>query len=209
MLANSLNNGTFYAYSALVLLILALATKNMLPLRSIMVLSVIAFLAYAFIRAETVLVIFGLFAAIISLYRLFEVQNTSRKIRRTRHYGYEIENLLPIMAEIELTKGQVIFSKGDPADRLFVLTKGTVEIVENGAQIASGELFGEFGLFTGTGTRTMTARCATDCTLRTMTAGEVDNLYFTQPEFALALVKIMASRMSQNIEKLQKQIASK
>jgi CRP-like cAMP-binding protein len=113
------------------------------------------------------------------------------------------------MAEIELPAGQIIFSKCDPADRLFVPTEGVVEIVENGAKIQAGEILGEVGLFTGTGVRTMTARCMTDCKVRTMTAREVDNLYFKQPEFALALVKIMATRMTENVQKLEQRLLNK
>ena len=188
------------------LLVLALAMKNMLPLRVFALLATMFFAAYAFLQSDILLIVVGIFILIISVYRLFEVQNTSRKIRRTRHYGYKIENLLPMMAEMELPAGQVIFSKGDIADRLFVLTEGAVEIVENGAMIQPGELFGEFGLFSGTGTRSMTARCVGECKIRTMTAREVDNLYFNQPEFALALVKILATRMAENIANLEKRL---
>ena len=39
-----------------------------------------------------------------------------------------------------------------------------------------------------------------------MTSTEVDKLYFNQPEFGYALVKLMATRMSENIEKLQSQL---
>ena len=194
---------------ATIVLLLAFAMKNMLPLRALVFAATIIFAAFAFIKASTILVILAFASVIIGGYRLFEVQNVSRKIRRTRHYGYEIEQLLPLMAEIELPPGQVIFSKGDHADRLFVLTSGEVEIVENGTRIKEGALFGEFGLFTGTGERTSTIRCVTDCTLRTMTSVEVDKLYFTQPEFALALVKIMATRMTRNIEALEAKIGSR
>lgn len=193
---------------AVILLLLAMTVKNMLPLRAIAFLGAIVFAAFAFIKASTILVVLALALLIIGGYRLFEVQNVSRKIRRTRHYGYEIEQLLPLMAEIELPPGQIIFSKGDHADRLFVLTSGEVEIVESGTRLSKGALFGEFGLFTGTGERTSTIRCVTDCTLRTMTSVEVDKLYFTQPEFALALVKIMATRMTKNIEALERKIGS-
>jgi CRP/FNR family cyclic AMP-dependent transcriptional regulator len=209
MTMEQLTSPALYLGLALILIILGLAMKNMLPLRIFTLLSTLLFLAYAFLQTNTVLIIAGLFALIVGGYRLFEVQNTSRKIRRVRHYGYEIEKLLPIMAEIELPAGQVIFTKGDPADRLFVPTEGTVEIVENGAHIKAGELLGEIGLFTGMGTRTMTARCLTECKIRTMTAYEVDNLYFTQPEFALALVKIMATRMTENVQRLEQKLAEK
>lgn len=193
---------------AVILLLLAMTVKNMLPLRAIAFLAAIAFAAFAFIKTSTILVVLALALLIIGGYRLFEVHNVSRKIRRTRHYGYEIEQLLPLMAEIELPPGQIIFSKGDHADRLFVLTSGEVEIVESGTRLSKGALFGEFGLFTGNGERTSTVRCVTDCTLRTMTSVEVDKLYFTQPEFALALVKIMATRMTKNIEALERKIGS-
>ena len=209
MLESSFSNGTLFAYSALVLLLLALSVKQMLPLRTLMILAAGSFTAYAFFQSEIVLILAGLAGLAVSIFRFFEVQNTSRKIRRTRHYGYKIENLLPIMREIEVPAGELIFAKGEIADRLYVPVEGNVEIVENGAKIQTGELFGEFGLFSGTGTRTMSARCITDCKFRTMTAREVDNLYFTQPEFALALVKIMATRMTNNIERLQNELAAK
>lgn len=209
MLEQLFTNSTFFGLLALGLLLFGMAAKQMLALRFFVFLSTVSFLAYAFILTNTVIIIAGLLGTCICVFRLIEVQNTSRKIRRTRHYGYEIENLLPIMTEVEFPAGHTIFSKNDLADRLFVPTQGTVEIVENGARITEGELFGEFGLFTGTGTRTMTARCLTDCKLRTMTAGEVDNLYFTQPEFALALVKIMATRMTKNIQRLETALLGK
>jgi membrane protein implicated in regulation of membrane protease activity len=194
---------------AVVLMLLSITVKNMLPLRAIAFAAAAVFTVFAFIKASTILVVLAVALLIIGGYRLYEVQNVSRKIRRTRHYGYEIEQLLPLMAEIELPPGQIIFSKGDHADRLFFLTSGEVEIVENGKKLPKDTLFGEIGLFTGTGERTSTIRCVTDCTLRTMTSVEVDKLYFTQPEFALALVKIMATRMTKNIEALESKIGGK
>ena len=82
------------------LLVLALAMKNMLPLRVFALLAAMFFAAYAFLQSDVLLIVMGIFTLIIGVYRLFEVQNTSRKIRRTRHYGYKIENLLPIMEEM-------------------------------------------------------------------------------------------------------------
>ena len=62
--------------AAAVLLILALAMKNMLPLRALMLVAIVLFSIYAFMKASTVLIIASLFSVIVCLYRLFEVQNT-------------------------------------------------------------------------------------------------------------------------------------
>jgi len=199
-------DGTGFVVAAAVLFLLAFLVRNMLPLRVLALLASLCVIAGGYFSSNMLITGFGALAALANLYRFFQVQNTSRRIRRTRHYGYELDALLPLMSKVEYANGQTIFVKGDPADRLYVLVSGDVAIVEHNVRVEKGALFGEFGLFTGSGTRTSSAKCLSDVELRTMTSTEVDKLYFNQPEFGYALVKLMATRMSENIEKLQSQL---
>lgn len=101
--------------------------------------------------------------------------------------------------------GESLFRKDDPADRLFVLVSGVVLIPEADVKIEPGTLFGEFGLFTRSGVRTSSAVCQSDVEARSMSREEVDRLYFQNPEFGLALMSIITTRMAGNIERLEKE----
>src|SRR4029077_4196569 len=71
-----------------------------------------------------------------------------------------IEDLLPAVHARRLAAGEVLFRAGDPADALFIVAKGGVQIkAESGSSIAElgdGETFGEMALLSGS-TRTATA----------------------------------------------------
>ncbi|HKC91307.1 MAG TPA: cyclic nucleotide-binding domain-containing protein [Candidatus Limnocylindria bacterium] len=76
----------------------------------------------------------------------------------------------PKLEELSFPAGTTIIRQGDPADRFYIITRGTSEVVRstpNGdvvtVQIAKGQYFGEIGLLEG-GKRTATVRAATDVT---------------------------------------------
>lgn len=192
-----------------ILFILTFAMSNMLPLRILALLASLSVLVHGWLSHSRNLLVFGAIILAINLYRYFQIQNVSRRIRRTRHYGYDLETVLPLMTKMELTKGDLVFAKGDSADKLYVLVSGKVKIIENNTLIKQGAIFGEFGLFTNSGTRTSSARCESDCVLRSMTSDEVDRLYFQKPEFGFALVKTIATRMATNIEHLEEELTRK
>ena len=62
------------------------------------------------------------------------------------------------MQSVEVEEGQVIFRKGQPADRLYYIQEGCVSIVEIGKTLKAGEVFGEIGLFSEGAQRTATTR---------------------------------------------------
>lgn len=109
-----------------------------------------------------------------------------------------MEWLKPFMHPENVKEGGYIFRKGDVADRAFVLIDGTVEIVEHGAQLAPGAIFGEMALFTKAGKRTATAKCLTDVRLLSITYEQFEQLYFQNPEFGLYLVRLIVRRFEAN-----------
>jgi len=197
------------AFASIALLLGAIAMKSFWHLRLLLLLASAGLVIYALIVGKPLVLIVSAIALLINGFRAFEIQNVSRRIRRTRHYGYELAPLLPLMHLQSLNEGERVFTKGERADHLYVLTKGKIRFDEHEVTIEAGEkgtLFGEFGLFTKSGIRTSSATCASPVELRSLTAEEVDRLYFQQPEFGYALAKIMATRMAGNIENLEGQL---
>jgi len=73
-----------------------------------------------------------------------------------------------------------------------------VEIVERGAVLSPGDIFGEMALFTTKGRRTATARCVSDVSLLVITYEQFEQLYFQNPEFGLYLVRLIVRRFEMN-----------
>jgi CRP-like cAMP-binding protein len=61
--------------------------------------------------------------------------------------------------------------------------------------MGAGTVLGEIGLFSPEHRRTSTVVCKTDCEMRTVSAGDAIRLYYQEPEFALYLIQLIASRL--------------
>ena len=176
--------------------------QRALPMRLLLLLAGLAAASAAWFSQNLLLTALAIAAIVINLFRIFEIQNTSRRIRHIRHYGYDVADLRKYMKPVAFSAEETIFDKGEPADRLYLVDDGTV-VIDNGAKIEKDGLLGEVGLFTRSATRSMGARAQTDVRMRMLDADDVSKLCLNDPEFAYALAQIMATRMSENLQKAQ------
>jgi CRP-like cAMP-binding protein len=93
--------------------------------------------------------------------------------------------------------GDVIFRRGDPADCMYVVADGEVEIVVTDQPVdvlGRESIFGEMALI-GKEPRSATARARTDC--RLVEIAEKRFLYLVQntPHFALEVMRVLAQRL--------------
>ncbi|MBB5399100.1 two-component system nitrate/nitrite response regulator NarL [Paraburkholderia youngii] len=106
-----------------------------------------------------------------------------------------VGRLLAGMKSQRFRSGQVLFRKGDTSAELFYVEKGTIRLSELGIDMGAGTVLGEIGLFSPEYRRTSTAICKTDCEMRTVSAADAISLYYQEPEFALYLIQLIASRL--------------
>ncbi|MCK5601695.1 cyclic nucleotide-binding domain-containing protein [Candidatus Pacearchaeota archaeon] len=62
-----------------------------------------------------------------------------------------LEKIIVLFDQVNLKKGDTIINVGDPADGMYVITDGEVEVIIDGAQIANlgtKDFFGELALIT-------------------------------------------------------------
>ena len=97
---------------------------------------------------------------------------------------------------VEFPKGVEIFKRGDPADYLYVILDGEVELKVGdeplGAEI-SGGIFGEMSLVEAT-------RAASAATLRPTRLARISSEQFRElvrenPDFAIHLIAVIANRL--------------
>jgi hypothetical protein len=130
--------------------------------------------------------------------RMREMRKLIASVRVANGTDLNIEWLKPFMHPRTLRRGEAVFMKGDAADEAFVVVEGHVEIVERGALLSPGAIFGEMALFTTNGKRTATARCKSDVSLLVITYEQFEQLYFQNPEFGLYLVRLIVRRFEMN-----------
>lgn len=183
--------------------------KTMIPLRWLQVGSNVGFMVYgAFFPSLPMLVLHALLLPI----NLFRVNDMVRLTRRVNSAAQAQDTsdlwLQPYMKRRWLRAGAVIFRKGDPADKLYMLAAGRIELVEIGSVLEPGRIFGEIAFFSPERTRTLTARCLDRCLLLSINETAVKQLYHQNPEFGFQLIRLLAGRLIADIGRLQADLAA-
>ncbi|XGB43402.1 MAG: cyclic nucleotide-binding domain-containing protein [Nodosilinea sp. LVE1205-7] len=94
--------------------------------------------------------------------------------------------------------GTVIFSTGEPADVMYGLIAGEVELREQDQVvevIKAGDVFGEGGLVQVPPRRATTAVAKTDCQLARVDAAHFKFLIQETPLFALEVIRSLSNRL--------------
>jgi len=100
-----------------------------------------------------------------------------------------------------LAPGEVVFDEGDPADRLYVIRSGEVELVrENAAgkravaRLGAGDFFGELGVVLGA-PRTARAVAVSPTRLIALDRTTLEGMIVDQPEIAIRMIRVLVSRL--------------
>jgi CRP/FNR family cyclic AMP-dependent transcriptional regulator len=94
-------------------------------------------------------------------------------------------------------QGEVIFERGQPADCMYVVAEGEVEIAVEGQSIdvlGREAIFGEMALIARE-PRSATARARTDCRLIEIAEKRFLHLVHETPFFALEVMRVLAKRL--------------
>jgi CRP-like cAMP-binding protein len=94
-------------------------------------------------------------------------------------------------------QGDTIFNEGEPADCMYAVVDGSVEIQLHGTvieQIAPGGVFGEMGLIDAQ-PRSAQAVAGTDCSLAVISEKRFLRLVEMMPQFALQMMRVITQRL--------------
>ena len=113
------------------------------------------------------------------------------------------------MVEVRLSRGDVLFTEGEPGDRLYVVIDGKVKLGRTSADgrenllavLGPGEMFGELSLF-DPGPRTATATAITSTTLIALGHEDLQPWLAGRPEVATQLLRALAVRLRRTNEHL-------
>lgn len=118
----------------------------------------------------------------------------------------DIQAILPYIQARTFLKGATIIRQGEPADSLYIIDSGKVEIVDirnnmqHIADLGENDVFGEIGMITGE-LRTMTALAAADTRMWMILKEHFDRLMKAHPSIAVNLSVIAKNRLTDLHEK--------
>jgi CRP/FNR family cyclic AMP-dependent transcriptional regulator len=183
--------------------------KTMIPLRWLAVGSNVGFMVYGALFPSLPMMVLHALLLPINLFRAAEMIRLTRRVNAA---AAERDTsglwLRPYMKRRRLAAGTVLFRKGDPADHLYMLADGRIELVEIGVELEPGRVFGEIAFFAPDRRRTLTARCVQRCQLLSIDESTFRQLYYQNPEFGFQVIGLVAGRLIADISRLEARVAA-
>lgn len=195
-------------YCAAFLVFITFCMKSMIWLRVVAVASNLAFITYGFSADLPPILTLHLILLPMNVFRLWENFVLARRIRRATTENPTSQVLLPFMRPVKIKDGEIVFRKGEDADRLFYLQKGKILIEEFGKFIGAGSVFGEIGMFARGQSRTATARVVSDVELFEIDRDTVLQICQEHPDFGLTMARLVTDRLIENQADLVKRLSA-
>jgi hypothetical protein len=188
--------------------LVAFSAKTMIPLRAAAICSNVLFVSYGVLTGFWPSALLHIMLLPLNVHRLLAMRRLVKRVEvAAKSEHFDVDWLRPYMKRKVFKAGDLVFRKGDPASDVYFIVSGLVLFPEAGTKAGDGLLFGEIGLFTPEGRRTLSCVCETDVEVLRMTNEELKELYFQHPDFGFQLVMLIVGRMKAQIERLGEQVA--
>lgn len=111
-----------------------------------------------------------------------------------------LEQIAELASDISLRRGEWLFREGDPADGVYVVRVGHLEVLHDGPApqtvntLTRGAVLGELALLTGSA-RSASIRALRDTELLKIDKAQFDALLRSEPELALGLTRALSGQL--------------
>jgi hypothetical protein len=200
--------GNALGYIAMMFTLASFAMKRMLPLRALALVSNVFFIGYGIAEELLPGLVVNCVLLPINVRHILQIRKLSLEVALATHDSPVSQWLLPHMQRRSFRAGEVLFRRGDVADRLIYVARGELRIQEIGKPIAAGELIGEIGLFSPDKKRTQTVVCATDGELYEMTDEMIFQLYYQNPKLGFYFMRLVAGRLLNDLRRQEAGLAT-
>ena len=189
---------------ASLLVIVSAFVKTMIPLRWLAVASNLGFIVYGLTHPAPLMVALHAVLLPVNGVRVWQMIQLTRRVAASAVDAQQLQVWLrPYMRSRRYKAGTTLFAVGDEADRLYFLASGTVQLPEVGRTLQAGQMLGEIAFFAPDRRRSSSARCVSDCTLLSIDEDTFKQLVYQNPDFGLEVVKLIAGRLTGDIQRLQ------
>ena len=182
-------------------------TKTMVPLRALTIAANIFFaLVFAVLHLWLPMAL-QVLALPLNSYRLYQMLDLIKNVRRAVGGDTSMEWLKPFMTRRSFKTGDILFTKGEPADRMFCTVTGRFRLRELGIELKPGEVVGELAMLAPDNRRTATLECIESGQALSITYEQVEQLYYQNPTFGFYFLRLATARLFDNISRLEAEVA--
>lgn len=196
-------------YVAAGLVIATLSMRTMVPLRIIGIASNAAFITYGLLIGGTPIVVLHAILFPLNVWRLYEMRALIAEVKAASAGDLNMDWIKPFMNKRAIAAGEVLFRKGDEADRMFFIVSGKLRLHEIDVELAPGAVVGELGLLAPGGRRTQTLECTESGTLLEIGYEKIEELYYQNPAFGFYFLRLSTARLFENIERANRLLAAR
>ena len=196
--------GSFFAS---IFVVATLSMRTMIPLRVFAILTNILLISTAIPTHNYPTMILHAVLLPLNSYRLHQMLQLVRDVKRSVNSDLSMEWLRPFMTERKCAAGEVLFYKDEKAESMFYIVSGRFRLVESGIELPVGAIVGEFGMLSPSNTRTQTLECVESGVILSVSYRQVEELYVQNPAFGFYFLRLASARLFQNLDTLEKRLA--
>jgi CRP/FNR family cyclic AMP-dependent transcriptional regulator len=184
--------------------------KRMLPLRVLAIAANVLFICFAVTllrqpgqdpKAPLPGLLLNALLLPVNARRAWEIRKLTREIGRASEKTPASEWLLPHMQRRPFKAGEILFRKGEPADRLLYVASGELVLPEIGKRLGRGDLLGEIGLFSPEQRRTQSLEAASAGEVYEMTGEMLFQLYYQNPKLGFYIMRLLTQRLLNDVHR--------
>jgi CRP/FNR family transcriptional regulator, cyclic AMP receptor protein len=142
----------------------------------------------------------------LNLLRLREMLQLTKRVEEAAAGDHNMAWIKPFTSMRRILAGDVLFSQGDAADRLFIVLSGRCRLYGSGIEIPPGSVVGELALLSPDKTRTQSLKCEESGEILEITYTQIKQLYYQNPKFGFYLMELTGQRLFDNIKRLEAEV---
>jgi CRP/FNR family transcriptional regulator, cyclic AMP receptor protein len=182
--------------------------KTMIPLRAFGLVSNFLFIGYGYLAGAYPPLVLHILLLPLNVMRLHQMLQLTQQVARAAAGDLNMDWIKPFTSSHAMNVGDLLFRKGDLADRMFFVVSGRCRLMESGIDIAPGAVVGELAMLSPDKTRTQTLQCTKAGKLLEITYGQLRQLYFQNPKFGFYFIELISKRLFENIARLETENAT-
>jgi CRP-like cAMP-binding protein len=178
----------------------------MVPLRLLGIMSNVFFIAYGYLAFAYPPLFLHILLLPLNLYRLREMLRLTSQVEKAAGGNLDMAWLKPFASSHAMNSGDILFEKGEQADRLYFVVSGSCQLLESGIEIGPGNVVGELAMLSPDKTRTQSLKCGKAGELLEITYSQVKQLYFQNPKFGFYFLELTTRRVFENIARFEDEL---
>jgi len=199
--------GTAGTLFASIFLVATSTMRTMIPLRLFSILTNLVLMATAIPAHNYVLMLVQTLMLVFNSYRLHQMLQLIRDVKRSVGGDLSIKWLKPFMIERKCKAGEMLFYKDEKAEDMQYIVSGRFRLVESGIELPVGAIVGELGMLSPSNVRTQSLECIEPGVILSVSYDQVEQLYVQNPAFGFYFLKLATARLFQNLDTLERRLA--